>query len=288
MTRILLLLFLFLPRACEADVAARDDSGHVVSLERHAQRIVSLAPNITELLFAAGAGDRVAGVVQYSNYPQQALKIESVGNAQALDIERIAALHPDLVVAWKSGNPPAQVGELRSLGIPVFYVEPRRLADIPDDIEKLGMLSGTGEVANRAAAGFRMRLASLRARYSRKSRVRVFYEVWPDPLMTVSNAHIISDVMQLCGATNVFGNLPVLVPTVGIEAVIHAHPDAIVASGDGYGRPKWLDDWRKWDMAASGKNRLFFIPADLISRQSPRILTGAEMLCKEVDSVRGK
>lgn len=283
---VILLLFMALP--AWGGAAERDDSGKTLFLDRPARRIVSLAPNITELLYAAGAGKSMVGAVEYSDYPPEALKLERVGNAQSLDIEKIASLRPDLVVAWKSGNPPDQLNELHALGVPVFYVDPMRLSAIPTDIEKLGALSGTEDTAKKSAQAFNRRLEVLRNRYSGKKQVSVFYEIWPSPLMTVNDRHIISDVMKLCGAENIFGNLPALVPVVSLGAVIRADPEAIIGSGEGDARPPWLDDWKKWDITASRKNHLFYIPADLINRQSPRLLQGAEMLCRQVDTVRDR
>ncbi|MBY0577423.1 MAG: cobalamin-binding protein [Burkholderiales bacterium] len=279
-----LLLCLLSPLACKGSVVARDDAGNRVVLDRPAQRIVSLAPSITELLYAAGAGGRIVGVVDYSDYPKEALRLARVGDAQALDIERIAALHPDLVVAWKSGYSSGQIEKLKSLGLAVFYSEPRRLADIPGDIEQLGVLSGTENVARGAATDFRSRYEDLKKRYAGKSPVPVFFEIWNNPLMTVNDRHIVSDVMHLCGAINVFGSLPVLTPTVSLEAVLHANPEAIVARGTDQ-----LDEWRKWGALSASKSGNFFsIPDDLISRQSPRMLLGAAMLCRQLDDVRNK
>lgn len=285
----ILFLFLLLPLTCNGSITVRDDAGNSVVLERPAQRIVSLAPNVTELLFAAGAGNRVVGAVDFSDFPAAALKLERVGGAAALDIERIVALRPDLVVAWQSGNSIGQIDKLKNLGITIYYTEPRHLADIPADIEKLGLLAGTESVASAAAMDFRLHYEKLKNRYAGKSPVTVFYEIWNRPLMSVNNAHIISDVLHLCGARNVFGNLPVLIPSVSLEAVIDANPQAIIASGIGNVRPPWLDEWRKWGgLTAVLRNNLYFIPADYINRQAPRILLGAAMLCSRIDEVRTK
>ena len=267
-----------------ARVAEMDDSGKTVSLERQAKRIVSLAPSITELLYASGAGGRIVGAVDYSDYPEDALRLPRVGDAQSLDIERIASFRPDLVVAWKTGNSIGQIRKLEDLGLTVFFVEPRHLSDIPVEIEKLGRLAGTGDAARHSALEFRSGIADLKNRYSGMPPVKVFYEIWPDPLMTINDDHIISDVMRLCGARNVFGNLPLLAPTVSLEAVLKADPDAIIGAGEGDRRPPWLAEWKKWKIKAA--RHLYFIPADLISRPSPRILQGAKRLCEAVDEAR--
>lgn len=285
MHRLLLILCLILvPQAVQGQILVKDDLGRSVSLAQPAKRIVSLAPSITELLYAAGAGNRIVGAVDYSDYPKDALKIPRVGGAGALDVERIVSLKPDLVVAWKSGNPSGQIDKLKSLGLPVFYAEPRHLQDIAVDIERLGVLSGSQREALRAAQAFSSSVATLRRRYSKKKAVSVFYEVWPSPLMTVSDRHIISEVLHLCGATNVFGKLTMLTPTVSTESVIVADPRVIVSSGP----EKWLGAWKKWDMSATRQGHLFHIPADLISRPSPRIIEGAKLLCSQIEAARDK
>ena len=284
----LLALALGVPCA-HAAIDLTDDQGQPVHLDKPATRIVSLAPHITEMLFAAGAGERVVGAVQYSDYPEAAKKIPRVGGYTTVDMEKVVALKPDLVVAWKSGNRDAQLGKLRALGIPVFVNEPRKIDDVARSVAQLGKLAGTGAVADAAAQGFRKRHAALAAKYSTRPPVRVFYEAWNRPLMTVNGEHLISDVMRLCGGDNVFAKLPMLAPTIDAEAVLAATPEVIVASGMGEGRPEWLDDWRQWTkLPAVARGNLFFIPPDLIQRHTPRILDGAERLCGQLDEARSR
>ena len=252
-----------------------------------ARRVVSLAPHLTENLFAIGAGDRVVGAVQFSDYPAEAKRIFSVGGYSRIDLEAVAGLRPDLVVAWKTGNAPMQLDKLRALGIPVFVSQTDRIDDIAGHLERLGQLTGTGESARAAAERFRTRLAGLRARYGGRPPVRTFYEVWYQPLMTVGGKQIISDVIRLCGGDNVFAQLTPLAPQVSEEAVIAIDPEAVVASGMGEARPDWLDNWRKWKtMTAVMRNNLFFIAPDLIQRHTPRLLDGAETLCRHLEQAR--
>lgn len=280
----LLLLFW---HALAAAVSVTDDSGQVVTLSRPAQRIVSLAPHLTEILFAVGAGSRVAGVVQYSDYPPQARTLPGIGGYQQFDLERVIGLKPDLIVAWQSGNNPGQIERLRKLGFPVYLSEPRRLTDVASSMERIGALAGGGEQAMRAVRDFRDRHSRLQARYARRSPVRTFYEVWNRPLMTVSDAHLIGDVMKLCGAENVFAGLPLLTPTISEEAVLVADPAVIIASGMDETRPQWLDDWRRWPRLKAVKDgHLHFVPPDILQRHSPRILEGAEQFCAQVDRAR--
>lgn len=279
-----LLVFSGLARA---DVDLTDDQGKPVHLAQPARRIVSLAPHVTELLFAAGAGERVVGAVQYSDYPEAAKKVARVGSYTAVDMEKVVALKPDLVVAWKSGNRDAHLDKLRGLGIPVFINEPRKIDDVARSLSQFGRLAGTEAVAEPAAKAFRERYAALAARYSTRPKVRTFYEIWNRPLMTINGEHLIADVMRLCGGENVFAKLPVLAPAIDVEAVLAAQPEAIVASGMGEARPEWLDDWRKWTkLPAVARGNLFFIPPDQIQRHTPRILDGAERLCGQLEEAR--
>ena len=272
-----------------AEIIVTDAGGVSIRLAAPARRIVSLAPHITELLFAAGAGDRVVGNVDYGDYPPGAKVLPKVGDYSSLDLEAIVALKPDLVLGWETGNSPASISRLRSMGLTVYLSEPNRIQDIAGDLERIGKLAGTEVTANAVALAFRRRYEGLAARYSRRPPVDVFYQIWKQPLMTVNRKQIISDAIRLCGGRNVFSNLPTLAPTVTVEAVIAANPEAIVASGMDSSRPEWLDDWKRWNtLTAVARNNLYFVPPDLIQRHTPRILDGAEKLCVHLETARGK
>lgn len=271
-----------------AAIVVRDDSGQEIRLAAPARRIVALAPHVTELVFAAGAGERLVGAVSYSDYPAAAKQVPLVGSYDRFDLEAIAALKPDLVIAWQSGNPPAQVERLKALGYTVFLQQPNHLEDVAGQLEAIGRLAGSEAVANAAASRFRERLAALQA-YSAKPPVRVFYQVWKTPLMTVGRPQIISDVIRLCGGDNVFGNLAQMAPTVSVEAVLAADPEAIVVSGMGRESPEWLDDWRKWkNLSAVRRGNLFFVNPDLLQRHTPRLLDGAQAVCAALDQARAR
>lgn len=268
-----------------AEIAVTDDAGHRVVLARPAQRIVSLAPHVTELLYAAGAGDKLVGAVEYSNYPEAARTLPRIGSHAAFDLERIAALQPDLAIVWGSGNPPGQVAQLRRLGIAVFVNEPRRIEDIAISLRQVGALAGVP--AETAARTFEQRLAGLRARFAAAAPVSVFYEIWNQPLMTIGGTHVINQAISVCGGRNVFGALNQLAASVELEAVLRADPEVIVASGMDRERPEWLDHWQRWPSLKAVKNRnLFFIPPDLLQRHTPRILDGVEQLCMALDTSR--
>lgn len=254
-----------------------------------AKRIISLAPHITEQLYAAGAGGKLVGNVDYGDYPPAAKALPKVGGYTQPDLEAILALKPDLVIAWQSGNPPAVLEKLRAMGIALYVSQPDRIEDVAREIERFGVLAGTESVANPAAAAFRARHAALAARFSQRPVVDVFYQIWKQPLMTVNDKQIISDVIGLCGGRNVFGSLPILAPTVTVEAVLTANPEVIVASGMGDERPEWLNDWRRWKtLAAVKRDNLYFIPPQEIQRHTPRLLDGAEKLCLALDAAREK
>ncbi len=289
LTGLLTTLTLALPASAHAEIELTDDTGQRIALAQPAQRIVSLAPHVTELLFAAGAGERVVGVVAYSDYPEAAQSLPQVGGYTQVDLEAIVALRPDLVVGWRSGNRDAHLGRLQALGIPVFLNEPRSLEDVAKSLEQFGRLAGSEAVAEGAATAFRARHAALAARYSAQPAVRTFYQIWDRPLMTINDAHLIADVIRLCGGSNVFGTLSQLAPTIGVEAVLAANPEAIVASGMGEARPEWLDQWKRWpQLEATQRDNLFFIPPQLIQRHTPRILDGAEQLCAQLEQARGR
>ena len=264
-----------------------DDIGRAVNLEKPAQRIVSLAPHTTELLFAAGAGKSLVGVVGYSDHPREATQLPFLGDAQNLDVESIIALQPDLAVAWKSGNPARQIEQLIRFGIPVFYSEPRYLEDIATSLERLGRLAGKDVQAASAAAQFRSEARRLIERHSQAAPVRVFYEIWHQPLMTVGGRHLINQLIRLCGGQNIFADLDVLAATIDREAVLMADPEVIIASGSTAQRPSWLDQWLDWPQLDAVKHgHLYFIPPDLIQRHTPRVLDGTRRLCDQLQRVR--
>jgi iron complex transport system substrate-binding protein len=270
-----------------ADIAVNDDAGRRVVLEKPAQRIISLAPHTTELLFAAGAGSRIVGVVSHSNYPPEAQQLPVVGSAGNLSPEAIVARQPDLVVAWKSGNVATQVEQLINLGIPVFYSEPRRLEDIATNLQRLGRLSGTSAVAEATAREFRADYRQLIHDYSGRAPVRTFYQIWDQPLITVNGAHLISQLITLCGGENIFAALDTLAPVVNREAVLAADPQIIIASGEARERPDWLERWQAWPQVSAVRNQqLYVIDPDLIQRQAPRILGGAKIMCRQIERAR--
>jgi iron complex transport system substrate-binding protein len=257
-----------------------------IELPAPARRIVSLAPHATELLFAAGAGSRVVGVLAPADAPPEAWRLPRVGDARALDLERIVALKPDLAVVWPY-LAAEQVERLRKLGVPIFVSDPPTPQSIPDDIERLGILAGTRDSAFAAAAAQRARLSALARREQGAETIAVFYEIWPKPLYTIGGSHLISAALALCGGENVFARLAAPAPAVGKEDVLAARPQAIVAGTDDAVRPAWLDEWRRWkNLPAASSGNLFVVDANLLHRAGPRFIDGAEQLCAALDAAR--
>lgn len=264
-----------------------DDTRRTIRLEQPAQRIISLAPHTTELLFEIGAGDKIIGTVKYSTYPPAAKKIPRIGGYKKLDLERIVRMQPDLIVAWQTGNQPAEMSQLQKLGFNVFYTEPRRLPDIASLLTRLGTLTGTEQQAGKAAGKFMQDYHSLKSRYQDRKILRAFYQIWDKPLMTVNGQHLISDVMKLCGLQNVFADVDNLVPRINEETVINMDPQIIIAGGISKVKPDWASQWQRWkSLSASRLNALVEINPDIIQRHSSRILVGAKELCESAEKVR--
>ncbi len=281
-----LALFVVAGPVFAAPVSATDAVGTRVELATPAQRIVSLAPHATELLFAAGAGNRVVGVLVPADWPPEAAAVTRVGDARAIDLERVVALRPDLAVAWPYVAP-AQIERLRELGIAVYLSDPHTPEAIADDLERLGALAGTAESALRSASDFRARLAAVRSRARGGPRLRVFYEIWHQPLYTIGGGHLINAAIDRCGGENVFASLNLPAPSVSIEAVLAAAPEAIVAGTDGAVRPAWLDAWQSWrSLPAVARDNLFVVDANLLHRAGPRFIDGMEALCSALDRAR--
>ncbi|ODU82733.1 MAG: hypothetical protein ABT00_10855 [Bordetella sp. SCN 68-11] len=272
-------------------IHARDDAGRDITLPAPARRVVSLAPHATELLYAAGAGSAIVGVDRYSNYPPEALKLPRVGNGLQPNAERIVALAPELVVLWAYGDGLAHAGLpdslLERLGVRLYYSNPRKLADIPDAIERLGELTGTRAAAEVHAADLRRRLAALAARYAGQRPVRVFYQVGSQPMYTVNDRGIIGDALRTCGAVNVFGGLSAAAPMVGAESVLRENPQAIIVGQAGPGADAALAAWKNFGPAlAAVPDNLWTVDPDAMHRPGPRMIEATERLCERIDATR--
>jgi iron complex transport system substrate-binding protein len=286
MKRILFLSCLLSAQAMAA-ISVQDDTGKTVTLQKPAQRVVSLAPHVTELVFAAGGGPRIVGTVSYSDFPEAAKRIPLIGDNRQIDMERVMALKPDLLVVWQHGNSERQVEQLRQLGIPLFYSEPHKLDDIPDSVQRLGQLLGTEATAQQAAQELRQKLAELKLQYGNRSPVRLFYQVWDKPLYTLNGQHIVSDAIRLCGGENIFAKMKVTAPNVGIEAVLQENPEAIINGEQRNQKGGGINIWQPYTtMTAVKRGNLFSLNGDLLSRSGPRMIAGTAVLCEKLEQAR--
>jgi iron complex transport system substrate-binding protein len=269
-----------------ADITLTQAGGETLVLQSPAKRIITLAPNLAELVFAAGAGDHLLAVVEYSDFPAQVKHIPKVGDAFRIDMERIMELQPDLVIAWKTGNPQTALQKLGQLGITIWQVEIDQPAQIADTVEAIAMAAGTGAHGKLVAEKLRQRLAILVRDNAGKEPVKYFYQIAGKPLYTVNGQHIISRSLEICGGHNVFSALLSLAPQVSRESVILADPQALIAPqipGD----PPALAHWNEWPgLQAVSNKALLYLPADDISRAAPRLLDSIELACKLLDDVR--
>jgi iron complex transport system substrate-binding protein len=263
-----------------------DDTGAAVVLQAPARRIVTLAPHAAELVDAAGAGARLVGVIKGTDHPEGARHLPIVGDATALDLERIVMLAPDLIVTWP-WTTPAQVGWLRARGVAVFEADARTIDGIADDIERIGALAGTTGVATGNAASLRRRIARLARDRHDAQRLRVFYQVSDAPLFTLGGHHLVSQAIEWCGGENVFAALALPAPQIDVEAVLAARPQVIIAGTDDARRPAWLDRWSRWpELDAVRAGNLFAVDANLLHRPGPRFVDGVAQLCRTLDEAR--
>jgi iron complex transport system substrate-binding protein len=285
MNKLLCTLVALCATQANAAISVRDDSGDTVTVPRPAQRIIAIAPHVTELLFAAGGGDRIVGAVSYSDYPEAAKRIPRIGDNRQVDMERVIAMKPDLIVVWRHGNSERQIDALRRLGVPLYHSEPRTLPAIADSLERLGQLMGTESVAQPAAAELRQRLALLARQYTNRPKVRLFYQVWDKPLYTLNGTHIVSDAIRLCGGENIFASMKVTAPVVSVEGVLQQDPEAIFGSSEkNYGG---VNLWRQYpSMRAVRSDNLFTLDGELLNRAGPRMIAGTAALCEKLDVAR--
>jgi len=271
-----------------AGLTLADDSGARLTFDQPPQRIISLAPSITELAYASGLGERMVAVTAYSDYPAAAKKLPLVGDAFRLDWERIVVLKPDLVLAWKSGLSARDRAVFEKLNLKLLVLEPRRLDDIPRALRLLGRVAGAEAVADSAARDFELRRDELRKRYAARPVVRAYFQIADVPLLTINGEHIISDVLHLCGAENVFADARPLTPVVSDEALVREQPQVLIGIADSGEQSEQISSqWLKLPLRAARQGHMVFVASDLISRPSPRIVQGAEQVCHSVDSMRG-
>ena len=270
-----------------AAITVLDDDGKQVTLQKPALRVIAMSPHATELVYAAGGADRIIAAVDYSDYPEAAKRLPRVGSNRQIDMERVAALKPDLIVVWMHGSSERQIEQIRALGIPMFHSEPKKLMDIPDSLDRIGKLMGTEKVADAAAADLRKQLAALAARYAGRPKVRMFYQVWDKPLYTLNGGHIVSDAVRLCGGENIYAAMKVTAPVVSFESVLGEDPEAIVSTGERSKEDGGVSVWRPYGtMTAVRRDNLFKLDGNLLNRAGPRMVAGAAALCEKLELAR--
>ncbi len=276
-----LFLGLLLALSAQADVIrVLDDDGQTLEFRHPPQRIISLTPHLTELLFAVGAGAQVVGADSASDYPAVVQSLPSVGDYSRINFERILALKPDLVLVWMGGNRAADIHGLKKLGLPVLHTQATQLKDVARLLRLIGNVSGHAGQGEGAARNFTTRLAALRVKLPSGPPVKVFYQVWDRPLITVGGMHWISDALTLCGAHNVFADLRALSPTVSLEAVLQRSPELIVSGTDA---PDMRRQWQRYASLPAVENQAFVrLDADRLHRLTPRLIEGVAELCAAV------
>ncbi|WLD58943.1 cobalamin-binding protein [Salinispirillum sp. LH 10-3-1] len=267
-----------------ADIRVTDDDGNTIILQQPAQRIVSLVPHATELMFEIGAGHLVIGAAEYSDYPEAAKAIPRVGDYFALNLEAILSLQPDLVLAWHSSNVSSQLETLAQLNIPIYFTDPQNIAMIAETQRDLGSLTGRAAQGEQVAQKLLQAMTDLRSEYGDRERLRVFYQVWHDPIFTISNRNFIGELITLCGGENIFGDATMLAPQVGRESVVAGNPQVILGGGsDGTGFEIWHPSK---EIAAVASGHLYSINSDHISRPTSSLITGGRLLCEAIDLAR--
>ena len=261
--------------------------GNVQAQERAApQRVVSLAPHLTELACAVGACDRLVGVSAYSDYPPQVRRLPQVSDATTVNLEAVLGLKPDLVLAWDGGTPPETVARLRGLGLRVEPLRVRGLEDVADALERAGVLLRHEAQAKAAAQIYRARLEQLRARWRGASPIRAVYQIETGPAYSINRDSPISEAINLCGGVNVFAGLPTLAAPVSAEAMLAARPEAVLFGGE-ENTQAIHDYWARLGGAPAARlGNLYAVDANLLARASPRLLDGVEQVCTALDQAR--
>ena len=282
MNRRLLIALLLLAPACSSALTVQDDDRNSIELAGPAQRIVSLAPGATAMLFAAGAGERVVGTSAYSDEPEAASRVERVGDAQSFDLERILALHPDVVVVWSGGTSPTQLARMEGVGLRIYRHRLARLDDIPASLTRFGRLAGTQAAAEAAAGQFTQRIAALRARYLQAAPATVLIQVWDRPIYTVGRTEIMTDVIHACGYRSLYEDLTDPGPAVTLESVLARDPQIILAlPPDANSGRDWVAAWRAYpSMRAVRSGGVVSWTDQRLSRLGPSIVDAAEDLCR--------
>ena len=255
--------------------------------EKPKTRIVALAPHIVEMLFDIGAGDKIVGTVNYADFPKAALEIPRVGSYHGMQIEKILALNPDLVIVWQSGNSQSDIDKMKRLGLKVVMSNPENIADVATELRYYGELTGNQKQAEAVALAYEKRLTALRIKNKNKRPIPIFYQLWPEPMMTINGTTWINQLIEVCQGVNVFKSNPTPYPKISTENVIVAQPHLIVLPDENSEKPQPIIDWHKWpEIPAVKNNKFIHVDADLLHRFSTRMLSGIEDMCEKIDQHR--
>ena len=279
MTRAFALLVLaIVAGACSVEEQAAEPEGP-------AQRVVTFAPHLAEMMFAVGAGERLVGVSAWSDFPAAVLDLPQVGDAFTVDQEQLSLLGPDLLLVWESGMPAHTADEMRRRGYRVESIRTRSLADVVAAMLHIGELTGHVNSAERAVTEFNATIDALRAQYRDASTISVFFQISTRPLYTVNREHFISEIIEVCGGRNVFADVEGFAPSVDIEAVLDRNPEVMLA-GANVGDDAFTE-WDRWpQLAANRLGNRFFLPDETIGRPSPRLAQAAQSLCNALEQAR--
>ena len=268
--------------ACDKGINSAESPA---ATDRNQLRVVTLAPNLAELMFAANAGDQLVGVSAFTDFPPGAADLPIIGDAFAIDQEQLLILQPDILLAWDEGTPAHMLDRLRDEGYRVEVIRTNGLDDVAVALETIGELTGNPQQAKQAAQDYRQQVAALREQHKDTEPVRVFYQISSRPLFTVNAAHYISELLELCGGQNIFSDLGELAPMVDVEAVLSRDPEAMLAATDA--TEEAFDDWNVWPgMAANRYGNRFFVPAAEIGRATPRLVAAGEAVCEALNKAR--
>ena len=287
LSKFLTLFVLFFPLSAFATIKVVDFENHELVFDKPVERIVALAPHIVENVFTAHAGDKLVAAVSYSDFPEEAKKLPIVGGYHSLSVEKILALKPDVVLAWRSGNDSDALQKLSQLKIPVYFGEPKTTDDVARAIRDIAIMAGTLKEAEVEIDRFLDDVSQLKDAYSKKEKVKVFYQVWDDPLQTLSGKSLINNVIEICGGINIYKAEPVIAPIVSVESVIERNPHMIFGGGMNVAEKNWSNIWLKWQSIFAVKNQhLYYVHPDLLHRHTVRIAQGAKQTCEHMEKVR--
>jgi iron complex transport system substrate-binding protein len=279
------LLILALPASANP-TCVHDDTNQTVCAQQ-AQRVLVLAPHLTEIVDFVGGMSKVIAVDGSSNFPESVNTLPKLGNPWMLSAESILARKPDLVLVWQSGISMQVVAQLRKAGVPVFVSEPKKIEQVATTMRRVSKLLGTEQGSASRIDDWLQQFEALRAKYRGRTQVPVFYQVWGQPLMTLGGQHAVSEVIGLCGGRNVFGDLPNLAAQVSVEGVLKRKPEVLLASGSGRDHQGFVVQWSAWpQMPAVKRNQVYTLPNDILVRNGPRLIQAAKLVCAHIEQAR--